>query len=285
MAGLAVLVCCRLPRHRRRHRGRAEGPRARRAAVQPDRRARGRGAGVPVRTSAGASWPRRVRRPRAVERRGRLGVRRAHEPSRSDGRAAAAARRVAAGDRRARRRGDLDGHRRAADPDGQRPGRAAGTGLHSASTSAPWSAGPASAVRPGRRCGCRSSRRADGRTSRAVPVAHLGELLGLIVVRASGRRRSVHRRRRARARRARPPARARAAQRPARLGAAGVARRAAERNEELQASRLRIVTAADESRRAIERNLHDGAQQHLVALAVKLGLARQLPRTATPNRC
>jgi signal transduction histidine kinase len=50
----------------------------------------------------------------------------------------------------------------------------------------------------------------------------------------------------------------------------------AERNEELQASRLRIVTAADSSRRAIERNLHDGAQQHLVALAVKLGLARQI---------
>jgi signal transduction histidine kinase len=49
-----------------------------------------------------------------------------------------------------------------------------------------------------------------------------------------------------------------------------------ERNEELQASRLRIVTAADESRRRIERNLHDGAQQHLVALAVKVGLARQL---------
>jgi signal transduction histidine kinase len=49
-----------------------------------------------------------------------------------------------------------------------------------------------------------------------------------------------------------------------------------ERNEELAASRLRIVTAADESRRQIERNLHDGAQQHLVALAVKIGLARQL---------
>ena len=48
------------------------------------------------------------------------------------------------------------------------------------------------------------------------------------------------------------------------------------RNIELQASRARIVAAADESRRRIERNLHDGAQQHLVAMAVKLGLARQL---------
>ncbi|CAN5588353.1 hypothetical protein BH23ACT3_BH23ACT3_15730 [soil metagenome] len=56
------------------------------------------------------------------------------------------------------------------------------------------------------------------------------------------------------------------------------------RNAELQASRLRIVTAADESRRQIERNLHDGAQQHLVALAVKVGLVKQLlsaePETA-----
>ncbi|MET0158047.1 MAG: histidine kinase, partial [Acidimicrobiales bacterium] len=49
-----------------------------------------------------------------------------------------------------------------------------------------------------------------------------------------------------------------------------------ERNQELAASRLRIVTAADESRRQIERNLHDGAQQHLVALAVKVGLVKQL---------
>ncbi len=47
-------------------------------------------------------------------------------------------------------------------------------------------------------------------------------------------------------------------------------------NEELRASRSRIVATADQSRRQIERNLHDGAQQHLVALAVKLGLARQL---------
>jgi signal transduction histidine kinase len=47
-------------------------------------------------------------------------------------------------------------------------------------------------------------------------------------------------------------------------------------NEELQASRARIVAAADLERRKIERNLHDGAQQHLVALAVNLRLARDL---------
>lgn len=45
---------------------------------------------------------------------------------------------------------------------------------------------------------------------------------------------------------------------------------------ELQASRGRIVAAGDAARRGIERNLHDGAQQHLVALAVKVRLIRQL---------
>lgn len=46
--------------------------------------------------------------------------------------------------------------------------------------------------------------------------------------------------------------------------------------EELRASRARIVASADAARRQIERNLHDGAQQHLVALAVNLGLAQRL---------
>jgi signal transduction histidine kinase len=46
--------------------------------------------------------------------------------------------------------------------------------------------------------------------------------------------------------------------------------------EELRASRQRIVTAQDEERRRLERNIHDGAQQHLVALSMKLGLARTL---------
>jgi len=46
------------------------------------------------------------------------------------------------------------------------------------------------------------------------------------------------------------------------------------RNDELQSSRSRIVSAGDAERRKLERNLHDGAQQHLVALAVKLRLAQ-----------
>jgi signal transduction histidine kinase len=49
--------------------------------------------------------------------------------------------------------------------------------------------------------------------------------------------------------------------------------------EELQASRARIVAASDAARRQIERNLHDGAQQHLVALAVNVRLAKKLAET------
>ena len=43
---------------------------------------------------------------------------------------------------------------------------------------------------------------------------------------------------------------------------------------ELRASRRRIVEAQDSERRRLERDIHDGAQQHLVALAVKLRMAR-----------
>jgi signal transduction histidine kinase len=45
---------------------------------------------------------------------------------------------------------------------------------------------------------------------------------------------------------------------------------------ELRASRKRLVLAADADRRRIERELHDGPQQDLVALAVNLQLARRL---------
>jgi signal transduction histidine kinase len=46
--------------------------------------------------------------------------------------------------------------------------------------------------------------------------------------------------------------------------------------EELRASRQRLVSAQDLERRKIERNLHDGAQQHLVALSINLGLAQTM---------
>ena len=46
--------------------------------------------------------------------------------------------------------------------------------------------------------------------------------------------------------------------------------------EELLASRRRLVGAQDAERRRIERNLHDGAQQQLIALAIQLGLLAEL---------
>jgi signal transduction histidine kinase len=46
--------------------------------------------------------------------------------------------------------------------------------------------------------------------------------------------------------------------------------------EELRASRQRLVAAQDDERRRLERNIHDGAQQQLVALTVKLRLLEQL---------
>jgi signal transduction histidine kinase len=46
--------------------------------------------------------------------------------------------------------------------------------------------------------------------------------------------------------------------------------------DELRQSRARVVASGDAERRRVERNLHDGAQQHLVAMAVNLRLARDI---------
>lgn len=56
-----------------------------------------------------------------------------------------------------------------------------------------------------------------------------------------------------------------------------------QRAEELRASRRRLVAVQDERRRTLERNIHDGAQQHLVALAVSLRLAQTLS-SRSPGR-
>jgi signal transduction histidine kinase len=55
-------------------------------------------------------------------------------------------------------------------------------------------------------------------------------------------------------------------------GQAGLILRNVRLIEELRASRQRLVTAQDEERRRLERNIHDGAQQQLVALSVKMRL-------------
>jgi signal transduction histidine kinase len=52
--------------------------------------------------------------------------------------------------------------------------------------------------------------------------------------------------------------------------------------EELRASRARILAAADDDRRRIERAIHDGVQQHLVSLVVNLQLARELADADPP---
>ena len=104
---------------------------------------------------------------------------------------------------------------------------------------------------------------------RAAPMVHAGELIGLMLVERDATR----------------PAfdaeddetlallgrQAALALRTVRLGSALDASL-----EDLRASRARVVAAADAERRRIERDLHDGAQQHLLGLAVNLRVAREL---------
>ena len=104
--------------------------------------------------------------------------------------------------------------------------------------------------------------------SLALPVVHQGELLGaLSISKAPGERLT--------------PAEEHLA-RDLASGAGLVLRnvRLTEellaRLEELRASRQRLVAASDAERRRLERNIHDGAQQQLVALTIKVRLARSL---------
>jgi signal transduction histidine kinase len=90
-----------------------------------------------------------------------------------------------------------------------------------------------------------------------VPVVHQGELLGAIAVKTAKD----------------DPLRPAGRQLVADVASqAGLVLANAGLIEDLRASRQRLVTAQDEARRRIERDLHDGAQQDLVALAIKLRL-------------
>jgi signal transduction histidine kinase len=120
---------------------------------------------------------------------------------------------------------------------------------------------------------------AGGELVRVAPITHLGELRGLLVVRRPATAGPF------------TPAEDRVLVELARqVGLAlhnlsldsalqASLEQLRERNAELLASRARIVTAADAARRRLERDLHDGAQQHLVGLSVKVGLAAQLAET------
>ena len=91
-----------------------------------------------------------------------------------------------------------------------------------------------------------------------VPVIHQGELLGAISIRMPRGE----------------PLRPAGEQLVTDVASqAGLALSNAGLVEDLRASRQRLVAAQDEARRRLERNLHDGAQQDLVALAIKLRLA------------
>jgi signal transduction histidine kinase len=115
----------------------------------------------------------------------------------------------------------------------------------------------------------------QGHVRRSLPVVEAGELLGVLVVRERDHRplSSVESRLFAGlADQAGPVLRG------ARLHAE-LSRRLEElsaRAQELRISRQRLVAAQDAERRTLERNIHDGAQQHLVALAVNLRLAETL---------
>jgi signal transduction histidine kinase len=98
----------------------------------------------------------------------------------------------------------------------------------------------------------------DGATA-SIPVRHQGELLGLLTV-------------------TKPPSEPLSPVEEKLVadlaGQAGLVLANSRLIEDLRASRQRLVAAQDAERRRLERNLHDGAQQQLVALAVRLRLAR-----------
>jgi signal transduction histidine kinase len=99
--------------------------------------------------------------------------------------------------------------------------------------------------------------------ARAFPVEHQGELLGAVAI-SMPRGEAV------------TPATEKLLQDVA--SQAGLVLRNVRLIEELRASRQRLVTAQDQERRRLERNIHDGAQQQLVALSVKLRLAETMAR-------
>ena len=132
--------------------------------------------------------------------------------------------------------------------------------LRSGGTERMEAAWPGAAEAAGPPAGLAAAARPDGRTQ-AFAVQHRGERLGALRVTCSPREPLT-------------PAGDRLVRDVA--AQAGLVLRNVGLIEDLRASRQRLVTAADEARRGLERNLHDGAQQQLVALRISLALARQV---------
>ena len=125
--------------------------------------------------------------------------------------------------------------------------------------------------------------RGDEPMVRAAPIAHAGELLGMLVVqRPTGAAALTDDEESALGELARQIG---LTLHNAKLDSALQASLDEVRRQarELQASRGRIVEASDAARRKIERDIHDGVQQHLVALAVKVRLIKQL-QTQNPAK-
>ncbi|HVL99520.1 MAG TPA: ATP-binding protein [Egibacteraceae bacterium] len=113
-----------------------------------------------------------------------------------------------------------------------------------------------------------------GHVTAACPVRHQGELLGALSVKKPGSE-------------GLGPTEEKllgdlAAQAGLVLRNARLTTELLERLAELRASRQRLVSAQDEVRRRLERNIHDGAQQQLVALKVKIRLAERMVEKGRP---
>ncbi|MEV6493388.1 histidine kinase, partial [Actinoplanes sp. NPDC051633] len=136
---------------------------------------------------------------------------------------------------------------------------------------------PAARVRTSAGAVAWSGRAGDERDLVVVGVQHLGVPVGDVAVRPSPDRplsSSDHR----------LLADLAAQAGPARRGAI-LAGELADRLEELRASRERIVAAETRGRRRLERDIHDGVQQHLVALAVSLRAGATAEAQEHLDRC
>jgi signal transduction histidine kinase len=110
------------------------------------------------------------------------------------------------------------------------------------------------------------ARKADVRSAAGVPISVAGRLWGIVVIASAVEL---------------PP------DTEARLAdfteLVGTAVGNAQSRAELDASRTRIVAAADQTRRRIERDLHDGIQQRLVSLGLELRLAQSVAPAWLPG--